>query len=114
MSQHFPITYSFSDTNKKVELDLSSYATKSKIHAATGADTAIFVKKTDLNYLNIEVNKVDIAKLQTVPSDLKKLRDFVEHGLIKTFYDKLNLKDTETKVPNTNTLVNKSQCNTEK
>ena len=53
MSQYFPQPYEHSNGNVKVELDLSSYATK--------ADLASIKTKED---------NLDVDKLKTVPADL--------------------------------------------
>ena len=47
----------------KVELDLSSYATKKELKQATGVDTFNLVYKSDLIGLKAEVDKLDINKL---------------------------------------------------
>ena len=76
MSQYFPPYKNFGG-NIKVELDLSSYATK------TGLKT--------------EVDKIDVDKLKTVPIDLTKLSNVVKNNVVKkTEYDEL-----VTKVDNT-------------
>ena len=54
--------------NIKVELDLTVYVTD-----RTHVDTSEFVLKTNLSALKTEVDKLDIPKLSTVPTDLSKL-----------------------------------------
>ena len=44
----------------KVELDLSSYATKKELKQTTGVDTFNLVCKSDLIALKAEVDKLDI------------------------------------------------------
>ena len=82
--------------------------------------------------LKTEVDKLDIDKLVPVPVDLSKLSDVVKNDVVKkTVYDKLvvkvNIIDTsgfalkpkydtdkseiENKIPNTNDLVKKTDCN---
>ena len=68
MSQYFT-PYRSSGKNIKVELDLSSYATKTVTHV----DVSSFALKTNLANLKTEVDKSDIAKLVPVPNDLTKL-----------------------------------------
>ena len=68
MSQYFP-PYRSSGGNIKVELDLSSYATKTDLKNVTHLDVSGFVLKTNLANLKTEVDKLDIAKLTRVPDD---------------------------------------------
>ena len=49
----------------KIELDLSNNATKADLKNTTGVDTSKFVKKVDLASLKTEIDKLDIAKLET-------------------------------------------------
>ena len=55
----------------QVELDLCSYATKANLKNATDFDTSKFAKKVDLADLKIDLGKLDIDKLENVPSNLK-------------------------------------------
>ena len=55
----------------QVELDLCSYATKANLKNATDFDTSKFAKKVDLANLKIDLGKLDIDKLENVPSNLK-------------------------------------------
>ena len=63
MSQYFP-PYRSSRSNIKVELDLSSFASKT-------------------NFANVktEVDKLDIDKLTPVPNDLTKLSNVVKNDV---------------------------------
>ena len=45
---YFPDPYTHSKNKIEVELDLSSYATKSALKTTAGADTLDFAKKADL------------------------------------------------------------------
>ena len=56
----------------KVVLDLSNYATKNADHA-TGVDTSDFVDKKYFIALKVEVDKLDINKLDNVPTSLDNL-----------------------------------------
>ena len=67
----------------KVELDLSNYATKTYLTNATGVDTSKFAKKFDLAVLKTEIDKLDIAKLETTPVDFSKLSNVVKNEVIK-------------------------------
>ena len=62
MSEYFPRSKSL-EANLKVELDISSYATKANLKNVTGIDTLEFAKKADLASLKSDVNRVDIDKL---------------------------------------------------
>ena len=65
MSEYFP------EPKSKVELDLSSYATKTDLKYATGIDTSFFPKKVDLASLKSNLDKLDIDKLKKVSTNLK-------------------------------------------
>ena len=88
MSQYFP-PYRSSGRNIKVELDLSSYATKTDLKNVTHVDARSFSSKTNLVSLKTEVDKLGIDKLVPVPNDLAKLSNVV---VKKTEYNKLVAK----------------------
>ena len=50
----------------KVELDLSSYATKADLKNATGVDTSRFAKKVGLANLKSNADKLDVDKLKNI------------------------------------------------
>ena len=62
MSQYFPKTYRSFGGNVKVELDLSSYAAKTDLKNATGADASKLAAKSDLASLKAEIEKKDVDK----------------------------------------------------
>ena len=62
MSTYYP-PYKRSSQNIKVELDLSSYATKKDINDITYVDVSSFASKTNLAALRTETDKIDIDKL---------------------------------------------------
>ena len=68
MSQYFP-PYRSSGKNVKVELNLSSYATKTDLKNISHVDISSFALKIDVTNLKTEVDKIDIAKLTPVPND---------------------------------------------
>ena len=68
--------YKSSSNNIKVELDLTNYATKTDLNNITHVDTSSFASKT-------KVDKIDVDKLKTTPTDLAKLTDAVENNLVK-------------------------------
>ena len=89
MSQYFP-PYRSSERNIKVELDLSSYVTKTDLKNVTNVDVSSFASKINLANLKTEVDKLDIAKLKPVPDDLAKLSNVVKNDVFKkSEYDKL-------------------------
>ena len=92
MSQYFP-PYRSSGGNIKVELDLSSYATKTDLKNVTHIYVTSFASKTNLANLKTEVDKIGIAKLTPVSDDLTKLNNVVNNDVVeKTEYDKLVTK----------------------
>ena len=89
MSQYFPL-YRCSEGSVIVELDLSSYATKTELKNVTHVDVSNFSLKVNLSSLKTEVEKLDIAKLTLLPVDLAKLSDVVKNDIVKkTVYNKL-------------------------
>ena len=92
MSQCFPPHRSCGN-NIKLELDLSSYATKTDLKYVAHVDVSSFASKTNLASLKTEVHKLDIDKLTPVPNDLAKLSNVVKNDLVKkTEYNKLVTK----------------------
>ena len=82
MSQYFP-PYGSSSKNIKVELDLSNYATKDDVKNITHVDVSSYASKTNLAAFKTEVDKIDIDKLKTVPTDLAKLSNVVKNDVVK-------------------------------
>ena len=79
MSQYFSKPYKSFRRNVKVEIYLSSYATKAELNNATEVDTSKLAEKSDLASLKAEVDKVDVEKLKPVSVDLSKLSNVVEN-----------------------------------
>ena len=77
MGEYFPKPKSLGG-NVKVELDLSDYVTKTDLKNATGVDTSSFTKRIDLANLKSDVDKLDIDKLENVPSGLISLKSKVD------------------------------------
>ena len=69
----------------KVELHLSNYTTKADLKNAASIDTSKFAKKVDLASLKSNVDKLDIDKLNNVPTNLSNLKSKVD----KLYADKL-------------------------
>ena len=80
-SQYFPPSGS---TNKiKVELDLANYAAKDDVKNITHVDVSSYATKTNLAALKREVDKIDVDKLKTTPSDSAKLSSLVKNDVVK-------------------------------
>ena len=77
--QHFR-PYGSSSNNVKVELDLANYATKDDDKNITHIDVSSFASKTNLAALKNEVDKVDVDKLKTTPTDLSNV---VKNDVVK-------------------------------
>ena len=90
MSQYFPKLFRSFGRNINVKVDLSNYATKTDIKNISDVDTSSFALKTNLANLKTEADKLDIEKLEPVPTDLSKLSNVVKNDVAKkTVYDKL-------------------------
>ena len=70
MSQYFLKPFRRFGENINVKVDLSSYATKADLKDVTHVDISNFAIKTNLGSLKIEVDKLDIDKLASVPVPL--------------------------------------------
>ena len=75
--------YKSSSNNVKVELDLTNYATKMDLKNITHVDVSSFASKTNLAALKTEVDKIDVDKLKTTPTDLDRLSNLVKNDLVK-------------------------------
>ena len=80
-NQYFPPYGSIK--NIKVELDLANYATKNDIKNITHVDVSSFASKTNLAALKTEVDKIDVDKLKTTPTDLGKSSNAVKSNAVK-------------------------------
>ena len=78
MSPDFPKPYEPFGRDINVKVYLSNYATKADLKNATGIDTSKLAAKSDLVCLKVEVDKIDINKLKTVPDDLSNLKSKVD------------------------------------
>ena len=63
INQYFPKAYERSGRNVKVELEISSYATKVDLKGATEVDKFNFQTKSDLASLQAEADKTDTDKI---------------------------------------------------
>ena len=92
MSQYFAPYRSFG-RNIKVELYLTSYATKTDLKNVTHVDVTSFASKTNLAILKTEIDKLDIEQLTPVPNDLAKLSNVLKNDVVKkTEYNKFITK----------------------
>ena len=82
MSAYYP-QYRSSSNNIKVELDLANYTTKTDLKNITHVDVSSFASKTNLAALKTEVDKRDVDKLKTTPTDLAKLSNVVKNDVVK-------------------------------
>ena len=75
--------YKSSGQNVKVELGLTNYATKTDLKNITHVDVSSSASKTNLVALKSEVDKIDVDKLKTTPTDLAKLSNVVKNDVVK-------------------------------
>ena len=97
MSTYYP-PHKSSRNNFKVELDLTNYAAKTYLNNITHVDTSSFASKTNLAALKIEVDKIDIDKLKTAPTDLAKLTNAVQNYLVKKTVYNTKVTSIETQI----------------
>ena len=119
--------------NKKFELDLSNYATKTDLKNSTGVDISKFAKKIALPNLKSNAYKLDIDKLKNVPSGLislkskvdkldidklvpafvglSKLSDVIKNDVVKKDVDDAKMKNIEDKIPDITNLATKTTLN---
>ena len=77
MSQYFPKQYEPFGGDINLKIDLSNYATKVDLRSATGIDASKLATKSDLVSFKTEVDKLDIDKLKSVPTNLSNLKNKV-------------------------------------
>ena len=82
-----------------VDLLLEGVATKKDLEGITHVDTSSFDLKTNLSALKTEVDKLDIPKLGTLPTDVAKLTNNVANNLV----EKTDFNSLKTKVDNNET-----------
>ena len=63
---------------KKVELDLSNFATKTDLKNATGINTSSFAKKVYVADSKSNIDKLDIDKLKNIATNLSNLKSKVD------------------------------------
>ena len=62
---------------------MANYATKDDVKNITHANVSSYATKTNLAALKSEVNKIDVDKLKTTPTDLAKLSNVVKNDVVK-------------------------------
>ena len=82
MSQYFPKPYEPFGRNINVEVDLSNYATKLDLRNATGVNTYKLAAKSNLASSKAKVDKIDVGKLEIIPTDLSKLSNVVNNDVV--------------------------------
>ena len=82
-----------------MDLQLEGVATKQDSEGITHVDTSSFALEANLSALKTEVDKLDIPKLGTLPTDLAKLSNKVANDLV----EKIDFNSLKTKVDNNNT-----------
>ena len=83
-----------------VDLQLEGVATKKDLEGITHVDTSSFALKTNLSALKTEAEKLDIPKLDTIPTDIAKLSNKVANDLV----EKTDFNSLKTKVDNNETI----------
>ena len=102
---YVPKYLSESSSIKHVTLDLQleGVATKKDLEGITHVDTSSFALKTNLSALKTEVDKFDIPKLGTLPTDVTKLTNKVANDLVeKTNFNSLKNKFDSNETDNDN------------
>ena len=133
MSQYFPKPYEPFGRDINVKKDLSNYLTKIDLKTATEIDTSKLAAKSDLVSLKAEVDKLDIDKLKSVPTnlsnlkskvdkldigklettpvDLSKLSNAVKNDVVKKTEYNAKIKNIEDKIPDIIKLATKTTIN---
>ena len=89
----FPKPYEPLGGDINVKVDLYNYATKLNLKNISRIGTSNLALKSNLSKLKVEVDKINIDKLKTVPVDLSKLSNVVNNEVVKKIvYDKLVAK----------------------
>ena len=62
---------------------MANYASKDDVKNITHVDVSSYATKTNLAALKSEVDKIDVDKLKTTPTDLAKLSNVVKNDVVK-------------------------------
>ena len=117
--------------NKKV--NLSDYATKADLKNATGTDISKLAAKSDLASLKAEIDKLDVDKLQNIPTnlsnskskvdkldidklvpvlvDLSYISNVAKNDVVKKDAYNARIQNIEDKIPDIINLANKTTLN---
>ena len=86
-----------------VDLEPEGVATKKYLESISHVDTSNFALKSHLSVLKTEVDKLDIPKLGTLPTDVAKLTNEVANDLVeKSDFYSLKTKVNENEADNDN------------
>ena len=117
MSQYLPQLYEPFGGDINIKVNFFNYATKLDLKNATGLDTYKLTTKSELASLKAEVDKIDVGKLKTLPTDLSKLSYVVKNEVIKKTVDtkhetdksdlEKKINDVDKKVSDTSGLIKK-------
>ena len=83
MSQYFPKPHEPFGGGINIKFDLSNYATKTENKVPTGIATSKVASKSDIASLKAEIDKTDVGKIRTVPTDLSELSNVVDNGVFE-------------------------------
>ena len=83
MSQYFSKPNEPFEGDINVKVDLSNYAAKTNLKSGIRIDTSKVALKLYLANLKVEVDKIDVDKLKTVPVDLSKLSNVVNNDVVR-------------------------------
>ena len=83
MSQYFPKPHEPFGGVINIKFDLSNYATKTENKVPTGIGTSKLAAKSDIASLKAEIDKTDVGKIRTVPTDLSELSNVVDNGVFE-------------------------------
>ena len=130
---YFPEPHSHNKNKIEVEIYLAIYAVKSYLKNAAYAHTTDVAKKVGLASWKLDIDQLDIDKLENIPSDLGslksradkldvgkwettpvpscKLSDIVKNNFVKiSEYDKLIEKFNNIKTTDASDLVQNADC----
>ena len=97
------LSESSSIKNVAVDLQVEGVATKKDLEGITHVDTSSFALKTNLPALKTEIDKLDIPKLGTLPTDVAKRTNKVANDLVeKTDFNSLKTEVNENETDNDN------------
>ena len=77
---------------------MANYATKTDLKNITHVDVSSFASKTNLAALKTEVDKIDVDKLKTTPTDLAKLSNVVKNDVVKKTDDNAKVTSIESQI----------------